>query len=101
MADPARKRPADRGARSNRGHLGPPRAVPRPPARPPPGPRPRRPLPGVAQLTPNTRAHTGSTVLLNLLAVSFQQPSQHDLETGAAPGPAGARPPLASALGRR
>lgn len=71
-------------------------------ARPlPPGPRPRRPLPGVAQLSPHTRAHTGSTVLLNLLAVSSQQPSHHALETGAAPGPSGARPPLASALGRR
>lgn len=70
------------------------RAAPRPPALPPPGPRPRRPLPGLAQLTPCTRAHAAqprcSTYLQSLLSSHHNMPWK--------PGP---WPPLASVLGRR
>lgn len=100
MADPARKRRAGGGARSNSGHPGPPRAAPRPPERPP-SPRAAAPAPPPPACTTRAPAARARGMLLNLLAVSYERPSQHALEAGAAPGPCGGRPRLASALGRR
>lgn len=68
MADPASERRAGGGARSYSGHLGPP--LPAPPRRP----QPCAPSPAGTTRTP-TSAHPG--LLLNLLAVSSQQPSPH------------------------
>lgn len=73
MADPASERRAGGGARSYSGHLGPP--LPAPPRRP----QPCAPSPAGTTRTP-TSAHPG--LLLNLLAVSSQQPSPHALEAG-------------------
>lgn len=104
MADAARKRRAGGGARKRRRPApalpAPSRARPRALALSLPADRgPGAPSPGLAQLAPRPRAH--AELLLNLLAVSSPRPSRHALEAGAAPGPSGGRPPLASALGRR
>lgn len=80
-----------RGARRRRG---PQRRQPPRPCRlgASPARGPCAPSPGPTRTPPATRARPA--LLLNLLAASPHRPSPHAREAGAAPGPAGGRPPL-------